>query len=177
MARKYQIIYADPPWPENSTMASGSSPTNHYPCMTKGQLLSFPVIREVADENCLLFLWSPARHLEFAFNCANGWGFKYSTVAFVWNKRLPVVGMYNMTYCEFVLLFKKGKVPLPYGARNVKQYVEVTRTFHSKKPEEVRKRIEQMFPKASRIELFARQTSPGWDVWGNEVECASVGSP
>ena len=25
-----------------------------------------------------------------------------------------------------------------------------------------------------RIELFARQATPGWDVWGNEVECTAM---
>lgn len=41
---------------------------------------------------------------------------------------------------------------------------------HSAKPEEVRTRIEQMFPTQRKLELFARKPSPGWDVWGNEVE-------
>ena len=41
---------------------------------------------------------------------------------------------------------------------------------HSKKPDEVRKRIEEMFPTQKKIELFARQKTEGWDVWGNEVD-------
>jgi N6-adenosine-specific RNA methylase IME4 len=52
---------------------------------------------------------------------------------------------------------------------NIYQKVEAERTKHSKKPQEVRNRIELLFGDLPRIELFARQTSPGWDVWGNEV--------
>ena len=41
---------------------------------------------------------------------------------------------------------------------------------HSKKPAEARERIVKLMGDLPRIELFARQQSPGWDVWGNEVE-------
>ena len=41
---------------------------------------------------------------------------------------------------------------------------------HSKKPDEVRDRIVQLMGDVPRIELFARQSPKGWDVWGNEVE-------
>lgn len=43
---------------------------------------------------------------------------------------------------------------------------------HSKKPEEARRRIEQLMGDVPRIELFARRETPGWDVWGNEVACS-----
>lgn len=43
---------------------------------------------------------------------------------------------------------------------------------HSKKPEEARRRIEQLMGDVPRIELFARRETPGWDVWGNEVSCS-----
>jgi N6-adenosine-specific RNA methylase IME4 len=69
-----------------------------------------------------------------------------------------------------VLIGKRGKIPQPRGARNIRQFVSEMRGEHSAKPEEVRTRIEQMFPTQRKLELFARKPSPGWDVWGNEVE-------
>jgi len=53
---------------------------------------------------------------------------------------------------------------------NIYQKVEAERTKHSKKPEEVRKNIELLFGELPRIELFAREKTEGWHVWGNEVE-------
>jgi N6-adenosine-specific RNA methylase IME4 len=41
---------------------------------------------------------------------------------------------------------------------------------HSKKPNEARDRIVQLMGDLPRIELFARQKTDGWDVWGNEVD-------
>ena len=36
--------------------------------------------------------------------------------------------------------------------------------------DETRKRIVELIGDLSKIELFARQKTTGWDVWGNEVE-------
>lgn len=51
----------------------------------------------------------------------------------------------------------------------VSQLVETVREEHSKKPDEVRKRIVEFTGDVPRIELFARQAATGWDCWGNEV--------
>lgn len=66
------------------------------------------------------------------------------------------------------LVFKKGKIPKKQ-ANNIKQFLSKKVEKHSKKPDEIRERIDAMFNKCSRIELFARQTVDGWDCWGNEV--------
>jgi N6-adenosine-specific RNA methylase IME4 len=39
---------------------------------------------------------------------------------------------------------------------------------HSAKPEEVRRRIERLFP-GPYLELYGRKLVPGWTVWGNEI--------
>lgn len=41
--------------------------------------------------------------------------------------------------------------------------------YEDKEPEEVRRRIEELFGDVPRIELFARKRFHGWDCWGNEV--------
>ena len=65
---------------------------------------------------------------------------------------------------------KKGKIPYPRGAKNIRQFLSEKRTNHSVKPNEIRNRIYQMFPTQNKIELFARQKINGWDTFGNEVE-------
>ena len=75
-----------------------------------------------------------------------------------------------MSQCELCLVFKRGKIPTPRGARNVRQLVTERRTEHSRKPVEVRRRIEEMFPRQRKIELFARDAGVhGWDTWGADV--------
>ncbi len=75
-----------------------------------------------------------------------------------------------MSSIEMVIIGKKGKIPEPRGARNVKQFLAETRGNHSVKPQEIRSRIERMFPTQNKLEMFARYASDGWDVWGNEFD-------
>lgn len=45
---------------------------------------------------------------------------------------------------------------------------------HSQKPAEVREKIVELMGDLPRIELFAREAAPGWDVWGNEAPTPEV---
>jgi N6-adenosine-specific RNA methylase IME4 len=175
MNKKYQIIYADPPWDYKGQtqhtgkdgISSGGS-KNHYGTLKLPQLKTLD-IDSIADRNCLLFMWSTNPHLDQAIDLMKAWGFKWATVGFVWNKERVNPGFYTMSQMELCLIGKRGKIPLPRGSRNVRQLVTSLRGRHSEKPDEVRKRIEEMFPYQNKIELFARHAPHGWDVWGDEV--------
>ena len=174
--KKYQIIYADPPWDyKGQKQHSGAGgkdtggATSHYSCMKLSQLKELPV-QKIADDDCLLFMWATSPHLDQAIELMKAWGFKWATVAFVWDKLKVNPGFYTMSQCELCLVGKKGKIPKPRGARNIRQLVHAMRGRHSQKPVEVPNRIEKMFPEQQKIELFARRRKEGWDAWGNEVE-------
>ena len=97
------------------------------------------------------------------------WGFNYKTVVFVWDKERCVMGNYTMSQCEMCLVFKKGRIPQPRGRRDIRQFLQEKKGKHSVKPDEIRRRIEEMFPEQTKIELFARERKGGWDAWGDEV--------
>ena len=167
---KYDIIYADPPWRYGGRGGSKWKPAStYYNVMTFEELSKFDISR-IAQKDSLLFMWVVSSAMLKCCEVAKQWGYKYITVAFVWHKRRANVGNYTMSGCELCLLFKRGKIP-KNRCRNpgVKQFYEESVVKHSKKPDEFRKRIEDLFPTASRIELFARNTSDGWDAFGNEV--------
>ena len=180
--KNYDIIYADPPWDyggklqfDNSSKSKDkidlsknifiSSASFKYPTLKIGELKKLDVPR-ISKDNCLLFMWSTNPHLELCIYLGKFWGFEYSTVAFVWNKMMHNPGKYTLSHCELCLLFKKGKIPSPRGARNIRQLVNEKRTKHSVKPNQVRESIEKMFPKQKKIELFSRSNSGNWDHWG-----------
>ena len=174
---KFDIIYADPPWHYRGQVQHGGANMGYtsgsrafYPTIPVKELMEFP-IRSIAADSCLLYLWATSPCMEDAFAVGKAWGFKYATFAFVWDKQRVNPGHYTMSQTETCLVFKRGKVPLPRGARNVRQLVREPRTTHSRKPEEVRVRIEKMHPAQRKIELFARgAVAPGWHAWGNEVQ-------
>lgn len=173
--RRYSVIYADPPWDykgQKQHAGVGSDDTggaiSHYATVTTEQMKTWD-ISSICENDCLLFMWSSSPHLDQAIELGKAWGFSWATIAFIWHKQKTNPGFYTLSECEICLVFKKGKIPTPRGARNIRQFVSEMRGEHSQKPHEVRKRIEAMFPSQKRIELFARERALGWDVWGNEV--------
>lgn len=172
---KYEIIYVDPPWDykggvqHNGKTSTGSACT-HYSTMSLADLKALNV-EAISTKDCLLFMWITGPHLANAIDVIRAWGFDYKQVAFCWDKMRVNPGSYTMTQFEFVLVAKRkrGKIPQPRGARNVRQAVSQMRAAHSAKPDQVADRINEMFPYSKKIELFARRDIQGWDCWGNEV--------
>ena len=175
MNKKYQIIYADPPWSYRDKALAGNRGAGCKYNVMNTQDISLLSIKELADENCVLFLWVTMPKLNECFEVIKKWGFEYKTVAFTWVKLnkikpTPFVGMgrWTRSNAEVCLLATKGK-PKRTSA-SVYSIVMTPIERHSKKPQEVRNRIVKLMGDLPRIELFARQKTEGWDVWGNEVE-------
>ena len=178
--KKYQIIYADPPWRFSSRECQKYGEKRftplerRYPTQSKDWIKKLPV-RNIADGDCALFLWTTDAHLKEAIETIEAWGFKYITIAFIWEKKTKTgktvanVGAWTMKNYEICLLGTKGAMLKHKKVHNIYQKVEEERTIHSRKPDKVRQNIELLFGDLLRIELFARQETEGWDVWGNEV--------
>lgn len=178
----YTVIYADPPWsygdkgfgkrPNSSEKASFAPEAGRYQTMPLKEIKELPVSR-IAAKNSALFLWATSPLLPEAFEVMSVWGFKYKTVAFCWSKLtkhgkdVANLGQWTMGNVELCLLGTKGSPKRL--VRNVRQLVRAGRLDHSRKPNEVRDRIETIFGDVSRVELFAREHPSGWDVWGNQI--------
>ena len=167
------VLYADPPW-RYRNKPNGRSPESHYPTMKTEDICALPV-QALAAEDCALFLWVTMPMLFEAQKVLAAWGFRYKTVAFVWVKQNRKgtgifwgMGYWTRANAELCLLATKGHPQR--RAKNIHQVIISPVEEHSKKPEEARRRIEALLGEVPRLELFARRPSPGWDVWGNEVE-------
>ena len=173
--KKYQIIYADPPWryddPKGNDPAMGGIT---YSTMATDEICALPV-SEIADKDCALFLWVTMPKLPDGLQVMSAWGFKYTTCAFTWVKMNGLcsgvysgMGHWTNGNAELCLFGKRG-TPSRLN-KDVKQIVMAPVQEHSKKPSEVRERIIRLVGDMPRIELFARKKITGWDCWGNEVE-------
>ena len=174
--KRYDVIYADPPWRflTYSEKGKNRSAERHYPTMAKEAIKALPV-RRISAKDSVLFLWVPAPCLIEGLELIKAWGFTYKTVAFTWvkqNKRndKPFMGLgyYTRANAEYCLIATKGKV-LKRQSRSVSSVIISHIERHSKKPDEVRDRIVKLFGDRHRIELFAREKADGWDCFGNEV--------
>lgn len=152
--------------------------------MSLAEIMALPV-REIAARDCHLFLWTTGPHLQQAFKVIDAWGFRYSSLAFVWVKRrrqadndhdgmlfmdrrdlFTGMGYTTRQNVEIVLLGRRGSPPRL--ARDVHQVITAPRQEHSRKPTEAHARIER-YCAGPRLEMFARAPREGWTAWGNET--------
>ena len=188
--RKYDVIYADPPWDYGGKMQYDKSSIKSlnigfernvfisaanfkYPTLKLIELKELNV-NSIAADDCILFMWTTGPQFANSIELGKAWGFEYKTVAFVWDKQVHNPGRYTLSQTEFVLAFKKGRFPSPRGARNIRQLLSIHRGEHSEKPEQIIDGITKMFPQQKKIELFARKNYIGWDNWGLEIPDSKV---
>jgi len=165
---KYRILYADPPWKYNNSMPSNFiEQANHYQLMTVDEIAGMK-IKDLAEDNAVLFIWVTSPILKEAFSVIQSWGFEYKT-SFVWDKIKHNMGHYNSVRHELLLVCTKGScTPDNLKLFDSVQSIEKS-TIHSEKPKEFYDIIETLY-KGNKIELFARSKREGWASWGNESE-------
>ena len=164
---KYRIFYADPPWKYgNKGLDDYGHAERHYPTMSITELCALP-IKELAEDNAVLFLWVTSPLLEECFPVIKAWGFSYKT-SFVWDKVKHNFGHYNSVRHELLLVCTRGSCT-PDVNKLFDSVQSIERSDeHSEKPEEFRAIIDTLYTHGKRIELFARRQVDGWDAWGNE---------
>ena len=170
----YRAMLVDPPWAFRTWSAKGTgrSAISHYDTMSFDELAALPVA-ELAASDCALFLWAYTPLLPRAIELIAAWGFTYKTVAFTWVKTAKSgqgwvlgCGYYTRANPEIILLGTRGRPKVL--SHSVRELIVAPRREHSRKPDETRERIEQLVA-GPYLELFARNSSPGWDAWGIET--------
>jgi N6-adenosine-specific RNA methylase IME4 len=174
--KKYQIIYADPPWKYQDQSCEGAAAA-HYDGMSLDSICTLPVA-DISDKDCVLFLWATYPMLKEALRVIDAWGFEYKSIAFQWlklnkNNQTPYrpfygLGRWTRGNTEPCFLATKGKPSRV--SDDVSQLIKRSLTKHSEKPHEAREKIVRLMGDLPRIELFARRKFPGWDCWGDDVE-------
>lgn len=174
MNKKYQIIYADPPWSYKRGNIPNGGVNKHYNTMPIEDIcaLSIPT-----DKNAILYLWATTALLPEALQVMKAWGFEYKS-SMIWDKVKLGVGYWFRGQHEFLLVGVKGKVSPPPSKLRVSSILRQPRTEHSRKPDKIRDLIATWYPDATKLEMFARNDGnvnlfnenpfDGWDTFGNE---------
>lgn len=182
----YGAIAIDPPWKfaSNSEAKPGRNPRRHYPCMTMAEIAALPV-GDLAARDCWLMMWitAPLLVLGVQTPILKAWGFKPSTIGFTWVKLnkgmtrsfLPFdddaafvsTGFTTRANVEYVVLARRGKPPR--ASASVRSLILAERREHSRKPDVFYDRACELVGKVRKAEIFARESRPGWETWGNEA--------
>lgn len=184
-AGRYQMIVADPPWRfdvRNRDTGLRRSADRHYATLTLEDIKALPVGR-VAGPDCWLLLWTTGPHLPQAPGVMEAWGFKYSSLGFVWVKLrrgfqdhlwgvhpsdiAMGLGYTTRKATEPCLLARRGS-PRRLS-RDIVDVLWAPVREHSRKPDEFYERVERFAP-GPRLDLFARQRRAEWDAWGDQID-------
>jgi N6-adenosine-specific RNA methylase IME4 len=172
----YRIFYADPPWKYhglNQADEHGHA-ERHYDCLDDVQLCEYKpgqgqrMVKDMAEDNAVLFMWVTSPLLERCFAVIRAWGFEYKA-SFVWDKVKHVMGHYNSVRHELLLICTRGSCT-PDIPKLVDSVQSIERSDkHSEKPTEFYSIIEGMYDHGRKLELFSRSVPrDGWDQDGNE---------
>lgn len=195
---QYDLMLLDPPWnfETYSKAGEGRNASQHYLTQGLEWIKSLPVKKLLNPKRGAVVMWTTDTHLEQAFEVFKAWGIKYKTVALYWakinksakkealnvdkdffmgmgyygraNPEPALLGLTEESEVDISLLGTSAKAPTRVDAGVRKLMVDYRRE-HSRKPDDTHTRLERLFGEVPRIELFARESRPGWDTWGLEA--------
>lgn len=175
--KKYDIIYADPPWKQTKGGKKKSRPSTSgtsldYQTISLDEIsMHLQLVDSLSNENKVLFLWTIDKYLFDAQKIAEELGYKLHA-RMIWNKVTGIPAAFTIRYGhEYLLYMYKGKfMPIEKNERGKIHSVFTEKVKrHSQKPILAYEIIERLYPSAKKIEMYARNQREGWDCWGNEV--------
>ncbi len=185
---KYKTIICDYPWKyrNQNTKALNGTAEAHYPTMPTKQGCQLPV-GDIADPDCILLMWGTWPLLADAMQIIDSWGFKQTTgfpmikikEVLVTAAGDPLIvptygtGFWVRGCSEYVLICRrKDKRGRPKN--HTKNFVGIlsSEAVHSRKPQNLHEFGSAL--EGPRLELFARRPTPGWEIWGNQVNSVKL---
>jgi len=170
--KEYDIIYADPPWPQKKGGLRKARPNQtrwlDYPVLSLDDIQS--ILNRIKGK--MLFLWTIDKFLFNAEAIAKNCGYKLHA-RIIWDKENGIAPAFTIRFCHEYLLwcYKSPMLPVVKEMRGkLRSVLREPAKKHSVKPVRAYEYIESLYPNTSKAELFARNYRNGWDVWGNEVE-------
>jgi N6-adenosine-specific RNA methylase IME4 len=169
----YSVIMADPPWSFRhfSDRGQQKSAQKHYGCMGLDDIKALPVSQLAAPDSACI-MWATAPMLPEAIDTLKAWGFAFKSAG-AWAKQSSTgaawafgTGYVYRSAAEFWIL---GTIGRPRTrSRSIRNLIAAPVREHSRKPDRMRADVEALFD-GPYLELFARETAPGWSSWGNQV--------
>lgn len=171
--KQYSTIMADPPWYQRGGGKSKRGADKHYEILKEDQIkdVMSKMLEGKVTKDAHLYMWVANNHLAEGLRILEHLNFKYIT-NLVWSKPSFGLGRYFRGQHEICLFATRGRgFSVRTDVNNVSTLVGgklIKPTRHSAKPNEIYELIESR-SKGDYLELFARNSRPGWDCLGKEA--------
>jgi N6-adenosine-specific RNA methylase IME4 len=161
----FRVISVDPPWRYDTGIeTSGLRGLAGYPDMSVEEICELPIAR-AGHRDCVLWLWTTNAFMRAAFTVLDAWGFQEKTIL-TWDKEKLGVGHWLRNVTEHCILAVRGRPVVELGSQPT--IIREPRREHSRKPEAFYRLVEGLCP-GNKLEVFARESRPGWTAWGAEL--------
>ncbi|WP_331938896.1 MT-A70 family methyltransferase [Methylosinus sp.] len=186
MPFQWDVVVMDAPTPFETRSAKGQekSPQAQYDCMTLGEICAMPVGDLLAPGGVLIF-WTtwPLAAKGFHVEAMTRYGVPPVTGG-AWVKRTATgklrwgPGYVLRSVCEPYFVGRLPGADMPGSPRTINLVeslhehgsIDGLAREHSRKPEEFYQMVEALSPDARRLDVFSRQSRPGWATWGKEAD-------
>jgi N6-adenosine-specific RNA methylase IME4 len=172
----YRVMSVDPPLPyDKDADDPGWRATYPYPQMSIAEICAMgPKVREIAHEDCILWLWTPNHHMREAFVILDAWGFR-KTGILTWAKDCIGRGEWLRGQTEHCLMAVRGNPTVELTNQSTLLCALVPRDRfgkrdHSAKPDEFYALVEGLCPAPRYAELFQRKPRDRWNGHGDELQ-------
>ncbi len=186
---KYGVIYADPPWQQKAgrklsgyktingkqVFDSKSNRSENLPYKTMSiEEIAAMDVKSIAADDAFLFMWVTNKYLLDCKPVIESWGFKF-VACITWKKKRMGGGLGGVVRItsEHLLFCRRGSLKaigtIPESVIDAKRQYVNGYPCHSKKPDCFAGMIESVSPTVPMLEMFARNSRVGWDVFGNEA--------
>lgn len=184
------VVAADPPWRMGDKLQGERGAAHKYPTMTIPELEAMELPEVMVNARyVVMFLWRlSAMQLE-ALRLALSWSLDPAHGELVWRKKTkngrPWVGMGRIlrgSHETAIIACRGAYDPRRPAVMNKLSLFEWEDTFdakvpvdeegkyvHSAKPDEFYELLEELWPNAIKVELFARKVRAGWIQHGNQL--------
>ena len=190
MTKKFEVIYADPPWDQKAGRkldgyknVDGKQVWNSketktedlpYPTMSLDEIAAMNV-KSIAAKDAFLFIWVTNKYLQKSEKVIESWGFRY-IACITWKKKKMGGGLGGVVRItsEYLLFCRRGNLKaagsIPESVVEAKRPYVDGKPKHSKKPECFAEMINEVSPAGvNKLEMFARDIRDGWNLFGNEI--------
>jgi N6-adenosine-specific RNA methylase IME4 len=166
---KFGVIVVDPPWPyacrTDDVTHLGTIP---YPSMSLDEIRA---LKLPADDNCILWLWTTNAFMREALQVLDAWGFAQKTIL-TWVKSRVGMGNWLRGQTEHCILAVRGRPVV--RLKNQSTVLHAPGGKHSRKPDAFYKLVDSLCPSRAKLELFARESRPGWVGSGAELNAPAA---
>jgi N6-adenosine-specific RNA methylase IME4 len=174
----FDIVIADPPWRYEFSNSKSRDIENAHPTMTMEDIYSIPV-SQLAAKDAGLYLWVPVTKVPEGCELVKRWGFKYKTDR-DWDKMRVGRGYHARGQHEHVFIATRGKWSPPPAHLRRPSIFRAPRParYSGAKPDEPQEALEEQYPSARKVELFARRERDKWICLGFDTgwELGSFGA-